>query len=74
MKLKIKSGEYYQLEKAEGITLFDDFSEAVKEMKESIKKGSNPQVKLWRVKQESGKWTMMEVSYQELFQMLVKEE
>lgn len=73
MKLQIKNAEYYQLQKGKEITLFDDFSEAVKEMKEAIKKGNPKETKLWRVKQESGKWAMIEVGYQELFEMLVKE-
>lgn len=73
MKLQIKNAEYYQLQKDKEITLFDDFSEAVKEMKEAIKKGNPSETKLWRVKQESGKWAMIEVGYQELFEMLVKE-
>lgn len=73
MKLQIKNAEYYQLQKDKEITLFDDFKEAVKEMKEAIKKGNPGETKLWRVKQESGKWAMIEVGYQELFEMLVKE-
>jgi len=72
MKLEVKNAEYYQLEEGKSVILFDSFPEAVKSMKEGIKKGSQG-VKLWRVKQESGKWSMIEVSYQELFQMLVKE-
>lgn len=72
MKLEVKNAEYYQLEEGKSVILFDSFPEAVKSMKEGIKKG-NQGVKLWRVKQESGKWSMIEVSYQELFQMLVKE-
>ena len=72
MKLAVKNNEYYQLQQKQGITLFDNFKEAVGKMKEAIKE--NPgQTKLWRVKQESGKWAMIEVGYQELFEMLVKE-
>lgn len=66
MKLQIKNAEYYQLEKGKEIVLFDDFKEAVKEMKEAIKKANPEGVKLWRVKKESGKWAMIEVGYQEL--------
>ncbi len=73
MKLEIKNAEYYQLQKVKEIVLFDNFKEAVKEMKEAIKKGNPEGTKLWRVKQESGKWAMIEVGYQELFEMLVKE-
>jgi len=73
MKLEVKNAEYYQLEEGKSVILFDSFPEAVKSMKEAIKKGSQG-VKLWRVKQESGKWSMIEVSYQELFRMLVKED
>lgn len=72
MKLEVKNGEYYKLEKGQDLTLFDGFPEAVKIMKEAIKKGGQ-KVKLWRVKQESGKWTMTEVSYEELFKILIKE-
>jgi len=72
MKLEVKNGEYYKLEKGQDLTLFDSFPEAVKIMKEAIKKGGQ-KVKLWRVKQESGKWTMTEVSYEELFKILIKE-
>lgn len=73
MKLQIKNAEYYQLEKSKEIVLFDNFGEAVKEMKDTIKEGDPKETKLWRVKKESGKWAMIEVSYQELFEMLVKE-
>jgi len=73
MKQEVKNSEYYQLQKAKEIVLFDNFKEAVKEMKEAIKKGNPGETKLWRVKQESGKWAMIEVGYQELFEMLVKE-
>lgn len=72
MKLQIKNAEYYKLEEGKNLTLFDSFPEAVKDMKEAIKKGGQ-KVKLWRVKQENGKWAMTEVSYQELFEMLIKE-
>lgn len=74
MKLQVKNAEYYQLEKGKEIVLFDDFSEAVREMKGAIKKGNPEQTKLWRVRKEVGKWAMVEVSYQELFEMLIKEE
>lgn len=73
MKLEVKNSEYYQLQEAKEIVLFDNFKEAVKEMKEAIKKGNPEGTKLWRVKQESDKWAMIEVSYQELFEMLIKE-
>lgn len=73
MKLQIKNAEYYQLEKGKEIVLFDGFGEAVKEMKEAIKKSDPSEIKLWRVKKESGKWAMIEVGYQELFEMIVKE-
>ena len=72
MKLEIKNAEYYKLEEGKNLTLFDNFAEAVKVMKEAIKKGSQ-NVKLWRVNQEGGKWAMTEVSYQELFKALIKE-
>lgn len=72
MKLEVRNNEYYQLQEKKGIVLFDNFKEAVGKMKESIK-GNPGQVRLWRVKQESGKWAMIEVGYQELFEMLVKE-
>lgn len=73
MKLQIKNAEYYQLEKGKEIVLFDGFGEAVKEMKGAIKQGNPRETKLWRVKKESGKWAMIEVGYQELFEMIVKE-
>lgn len=72
MKLEVKNGEYYKLEEGKNLTLFDNFAEAVKVMREAVKKGGQ-KVKLWRVKQEGGKWTMTEVSYQELFEMVIKE-
>jgi len=73
MKLEVRNAEYYKLEEGKSVILFDSFPEAVRVMKGAVKKGSQG-VKLWRVKQESGKWSMIEVSYQELFQMLVKED
>jgi len=72
MKLEVKNGEYYKLEEGKNLTLFDNFAEAVKVMREAVKKGGQ-KVKLWRVKQEDGKWTMTEVGYQELFEMVIKE-
>lgn len=72
--LKVKGSEYYQLEKGKGIILFDDFGEAVKEMREAVK-GENPEkARLWRVKRGEKDWQMTEVSYKELFEMLVKGE
>ena len=72
MKLEVKNTEYYQLQRDKEIILFDDFKQAVQEMKEAIKK--NPgKVRLWKVKQEKEKWAMTEVSYKELFEILVKE-
>lgn len=73
MKLEVRNAEYYKLEEGKNLTLFDNFAEAVKVMKEAVKKEGR-KVKLWRVKQENGKWAMTEVSYQELFEMLIKEE
>ena len=73
MKLQVKNGEYYKLEDSKDVILFDSFPEAVKEMKEAIKKGSSEQTKLWRVKKETEGWQMVEVSYKELFEVLVKE-
>jgi len=72
MKLQLKGSEYYKLEEGKNVVLFDDFPEAVKEMRKIIKEEKSG-VKLWRVKLESGKWAMIEVGYQELFELLVKE-
>lgn len=74
MKLEVKNGEYYKLEQSQSknLVLLDNFPEGAKMVKEAVKVGKGT-VKLWRVKQENGKWAMTEVSYQELFETLVKE-
>lgn len=72
MKLEVKNGEYYKLERGKNLTLLDNFPEGAKMVKEAIKAGKET-VKLWRIRQENGKWEMTEVGYQELFETLVKE-
>lgn len=74
MKLEVKGNEYYQLEKGKEIILFDGFEEAIKEMKEATKKGNPEETRLWRVKRESKGWQMVQVSYKELFESLMKGE
>lgn len=74
MKLAVKNNEYYQLQQKQGITLFDNFKEAAKEMMKAVKGENAGEAKLWQVSREKKSWQMVEVSYKDLFEMLVKGE